>query len=136
MNERSLRHERLRGLGVGILPRQGTLIFGTFFFSYLIFLQIHTQSLNPSVSANVFFPNASVLRKMSDFWVLPAAQGLIIKPTIDKLITRYKSSLLKLRGDTIARTETIQSLNRSQHEALMQAADMGAVKQKDIQFMN
>lgn len=53
--------------------------------------------------------------------------------TIDKLVIRYKSSLLQLRGETIARTETIQSLNRSQHEALSQASDMGAVKQTDIQ---
>jgi hypothetical protein len=52
--------------------------------------------------------------------------------TIDKLVIRYKSSLLQLRGETISRTETIQSLNRSQHEALLQASDMGAVKQKDV----
>ena len=52
--------------------------------------------------------------------------------TIDKLIIRYKSSLLQLRGETIGRTETIQSLNRAQHEALTQAVGMGAVKQQDI----
>ena len=54
------------------------------------------------------------------------------RATIDKLIIRYKASLLQLRGETIARTETIQSLNRSQHEALLQASDMGAVKMSDV----
>jgi uncharacterized protein with gpF-like domain len=49
---------------------------------------------------------------------------------IDKLLTRYKDSLLKLRGESIARTESIQSLNRSQFEAIKQASDMGAMKNK------
>lgn len=52
--------------------------------------------------------------------------------TISKLIGRYKDSLLQLRGETIARTETVHSLNRSQYEAYLQAVDMGATKQKDV----
>lgn len=47
---------------------------------------------------------------------------------IDKLVTRYKDSLLQLRGEGITRTETIQSLNRSQFEAITQASDLGAMK--------
>lgn len=69
----------------------------------------------------------SIVRKAID------SKTPLDQPTIDKLITLYKSSLLKSRGNAIARTETIQSLNRAQHEALSQASDMGAVKQKDIQ---
>jgi len=45
--------------------------------------------------------------------------------TVDKLTGRYKDNLLKLRGDTIARTEAISSLNRSEHEALAQAREQG-----------
>jgi hypothetical protein len=68
----------------------------------------------------------SIVRKAMD------SNTPLDQTTVDKLIVRYKSSLLQLRGETIARTETIQSLNRSQHEALTQAVHMGAVKQKDI----
>lgn len=52
--------------------------------------------------------------------------------TIEKLISRYKDSLLQLRGETIARTETIQSLNRSEYEAFHQAIDSGAADQSAV----
>lgn len=48
-------------------------------------------------------------------------------PTIDKLTSRYADSLLQLRGENIARTEAIASLNRSEYEAVKQASDMGAI---------
>lgn len=68
----------------------------------------------------------SVVRKAID------TQTPLPQDTIDKLLTRYKDKLLQLRGENIARTETIQSLNRSQHEALKQAVDMGATKQNAV----
>lgn len=49
------------------------------------------------------------------------------KDTIDRLTTRYKSNALRYRGEAIARTEALQSLNRSEYEAVKQAIDMGAV---------
>lgn len=52
----------------------------------------------------------------------------LTKETIDKLISRYKDSLLQLRGETIGRTESIQSLNRSNFEAIRQAKDIGALR--------
>lgn len=57
----------------------------------------------------------------------------IPQETIDKLLIRYKNSLLKLRGENVGRTETIQSLNRSQYEATKQAIDMGAANPSDVQ---
>lgn len=56
----------------------------------------------------------------------------LTKDQIDKLISRYKDSLLKLRGEDIGRTESIQALNRAQHEAIQQASDMGAMKKNDV----
>lgn len=50
---------------------------------------------------------------------------------IDKLILRYRDGVLKYRGDTIARTEMIAALNRSEWEAVMQAVDLGALKKSD-----
>lgn len=52
--------------------------------------------------------------------------------TVDKLVTAYKSKALKYRGDSIARTEAIQSLNRSEWEAHMQAVDIGALRRQDV----
>lgn len=52
--------------------------------------------------------------------------------TIDKLITAYKNNTLRYRGETIGRTEAMQALNRSQHEAYLQAVDTGALRKQDI----
>lgn len=47
--------------------------------------------------------------------------------TIEKLTIAYKNNALRYRGESIARTEAVQSLNRSENEAYMQAVDLGAV---------
>ena len=52
--------------------------------------------------------------------------------TIDKLIGRYKDSLLQYRAESIARTESIAALNRSEHEAINQAVEQGAIKSSAI----
>lgn len=49
-----------------------------------------------------------------------------------KIAGRYSDRLLQLRGETIARTETIASLNRSNVEAMQQAVDGGAVKAEHV----
>ena len=46
---------------------------------------------------------------------------------VNKIVNRYADSLLKLRGDTIGRTEALQSLHMAQHEALKQLVDTGKV---------
>lgn len=52
---------------------------------------------------------------------------------IAKITGRYSDSLLQLRGENIARTETIASLNRSEWEAVKQAAATGAINEAATQ---
>lgn len=52
--------------------------------------------------------------------------------TIEKLVVRYRASLLRLRGETIGRTEALQSLHVGQHEGYQQAIDSGALKASTI----
>lgn len=57
----------------------------------------------------------------------------IPKTTITKMLNRYEASLLKLRGDTIAKTEALESVNTSQQEAFQQVLDKTAYTDQDIQ---
>jgi hypothetical protein len=66
-----------------------------------------------------------VARSIADGRKLPAE-------TIDKIVTAYKNNALRYRGENIARTEAIQSLNRSEWEAHMQAVDIGALNRRDV----
>lgn len=45
-----------------------------------------------------------------------------------KMIGRYHDNMLKLRGDTIGRSETIETLNRAQWESYTQSVEKGVVK--------
>lgn len=51
---------------------------------------------------------------------------------ISKITTRYKDGLLKLRGETIARTESLASLHASQYEALRQLVESGKVNANQV----
>ena len=52
--------------------------------------------------------------------------------TIVKLVTRYNDNALKYRGESIARTETLQSLNRGQDAAIRQAIGEGNITRQQV----
>jgi hypothetical protein len=52
--------------------------------------------------------------------------------TVDKIVGRYRDRLLQLRGETIARTETITALRAGRHEGYAQLLDSGAVRSEQI----
>lgn len=66
-----------------------------------------------------------VQRAIADNRPLPA-------DTVDKIVVAYKNNALRYRGENIARTEAIQALNRAEHEAHLQAVDIGALRSQDI----
>jgi len=51
---------------------------------------------------------------------------------IERLLTSYKNRALKYRGDSIARTETIQTLNRGEYMANLQAVEQGLISRDAI----
>lgn len=53
--------------------------------------------------------------------------------TISRLTGRYSDNVLRMRGETIARTEALQSLNQSQDMAFRQAIDEGIIDQSAVQ---
>jgi len=67
----------------------------------------------------------TVLKAIAEGKPLPA-------DTVSKMIGRYADSLLQLRGETIARTETLASLHAAQDEAFRQAVDTGAIAASDV----
>ena len=48
------------------------------------------------------------------------------------MLTRYSDNLLKLRGETIARKEAIESLNRAQYEGYEQAIENNVIDEKFV----
>lgn len=72
--------------------------------------------------------------KRFDKQVLAAikAEKPLAQEAVDKVIGKLSDSYLKLRGETIARTETLAALNSSQAEAWHQMADTGAIARQDI----
>jgi hypothetical protein len=55
------------------------------------------------------------------------------KSVIDKAVERYEQRLLKLRGDTIARTETLAAVNAASDESLNQVIQEGLAKPENIE---
>lgn len=51
---------------------------------------------------------------------------------ISRIVTAYNNKALKYRADVIARTETIQAMNRSEWEAHKQVLETGAIEENDI----
>lgn len=51
---------------------------------------------------------------------------------IQRFTGRYSDRLLRLRGETIARTETLSALNMGRFQAIAQLVDTGKVRRQDV----
>jgi hypothetical protein len=51
---------------------------------------------------------------------------------VSRLVTAFKGRALKYRGEAVARTETIQTLNRGEYMATRQAIDEGLIKDSAV----
>lgn len=56
----------------------------------------------------------------------------LTRDTVDRILGRYSDSLLKLRGDTIARTETMAALNKGRFDAIGQQIEAGKIDAEDV----
>ena len=54
------------------------------------------------------------------------------KDEISKLITAYEKKALKYRGDAIARTETMQAINRGEYASIRQGIEEGYIKENQV----
>ena len=60
-------------------------------------------------------------------------EGIPLPPElIEKVITSYQNRVLKLRGDTIGRTETLASTHAAQNEGLQQTFDSGKLSPENV----
>ncbi len=61
-----------------------------------------------------------------------AAKQPVSAKDASRITDRYSDKLLKLRGDTIARTESLAAFNAGRQEGLNQIVDSGAVKPEQV----
>jgi uncharacterized protein with gpF-like domain len=51
---------------------------------------------------------------------------------IDNMVDRYRERMLKMRAETIARTEALRAVNQATHQMFNQAVEMGLLQQNNI----
>lgn len=54
------------------------------------------------------------------------------RATVDRIVGRYADRLLKVRADTIARTEALTAFNTARDESFRQAIEAGTIQAQDV----
>jgi hypothetical protein len=68
-------------------------------------------------------------------WIRAAIDADAVTPTfVDEMVDRYAQSLIALRAETIARTETLDAINFGVHESWRQAIDAGELPAESRRF--
>ncbi len=99
---------------------------------YLRSARLELSSTDPALLEN--YLTRTLRDKRLDSYVLKAIKtGQPIPADIqEKMATRYGDSLLRYRGETVARHEMIETLNRAQWEAYNQGVRAGKVKESAV----
>lgn len=104
-------------------------------WNQVVYANTAEQELNSGDPAQLRnYLRRSLRDKRYDGTIIKAINGdkEIGRADAAKIVQRYRQKLLKHRGDTIARTETITALHEAQHEAMQQVIDKGALKPNQI----
>ena len=56
----------------------------------------------------------------------------ITRDRISRMVTRYRERFVKLRAETIARTEALRAVHSANHEAYLQAAEEGHIEETEM----
>jgi hypothetical protein len=99
---------------------------------YLRSARLELSSTDPELLNN--YLDRSLRDKRLDTYVLKALRtGEAIPVDVQiKMAARYSDTMLKYRGDMIARTEMIETLNRAQYEAYGQGVASGKIQKSAV----
>lgn len=97
-------------------------------------IRARAELANPATMANYFTRKRRDARFDGIVRRAMEAGKPVAAADIDRIIGRYSASLLKLRGETIARTETLNALRAGQYEGWAQLIDSGAVDRSRVRL--
>lgn len=93
---------------------------------------MRAELADPATMAN-YFTRARRDKRYDAIVRKAMAEGRAVsKADIDRIAGRYADRLLALRGETIARNESINALRAGQHEGYRQLVESGAVRDDQI----
>lgn len=98
---------------------------------YVLNMRKELSSGNPAQMAN-YFTRERRDKRLDGIVERAIANGKpISESNLDAITARYNDRLLQLRGETIARTESLDALRAGQQESVQQAIELGDIDKRD-----